>query len=119
MTDPGMVMEITGGILVIVCVLFMAYYGSRRIGKTFQFRNTGKNIQLIESVPVSQGTYLAMARVGERYYLLGIAAGKIDLLKEMPGISVNVLTARFIGVLSVSKTIYNTSIKVIFIMGFS
>ena len=84
MTDPGMVMEITGGILVIVCVLFMAYYGSRRIGKTFQFRNTGKNIQLIESVPVSQGTYLAMARVGERYYLLGIAAGKIDLLKEMP-----------------------------------
>lgn len=29
-------------------------------------------------------------------------------LKEMPGISVNVLTARFIGVLSVSKTIYNT-----------
>ena len=84
MPDVGSVLNLFGGLLVMALILVLAYYGSRGIGKTFQIRNTGKNIRIVETVPVAQGTCLAIACVGKKYYLLSVAAGKVELLQELP-----------------------------------
>ena len=74
------------GCIVVVLVLafwitrFMA--GSGRLRGTFRRRNSGQ-IEVLTQELLGKDQRLVVARVGERYFLMGVTAQSISLLSEL------------------------------------
>lgn len=65
-------------------ILYLAFITTRLIGKRYGTGTRGgKNLKLLESLPLGQDKYLMIARAGDRTMLLGVTAQKIELLTEL------------------------------------
>lgn len=71
-------------ILITVLVLVLAFYSTRMIAKyqnnTWSAKN---NIQFIESYRVGGNKMIAIAKIGEKYYALGIGKEEIHVIAEL------------------------------------
>lgn len=71
-------------ILIMVLVLVLAFYSTRMIAKyqnnTWSAKN---NIQFIESYRVGGNKMIAIAKIGEKYYALGIGKEEIHVIAEL------------------------------------
>ncbi len=71
-------------ILITVLVLILAFYSTRMIAKyqnnTWSAKN---NIQFIESYRVGGNKMIAIAKIGEKYYALGIGKEEIHVIAEL------------------------------------
>lgn len=71
-------------ILITVLVLVLAFYSTRMIAKyqnnTWSAKN---NIQFIESYRVDGNKMVAIAKIGEKYYALGIGKDEIHVIAEL------------------------------------
>ena len=71
-------------ILITVLVLVLAFYSTRMIAK---YQNntwsTKNNIQFIESYRVGGNKMIAIAKIGEKYYALGIGKEEIHVIAEL------------------------------------
>ena len=71
-------------ILITVLVLVLAFYSTRMIAKyqnnTWSAKN---NIQFIESYRVGGNKMIAIAKIGEKYYALGIGKEEIRVIAEL------------------------------------
>lgn len=70
-------------LLIFVGILFLAYYASRLIGTGALKRASGTHIKLIDMMPLGQEKAVAAIRVGDRYFLIGIANSGITNLAEL------------------------------------
>ena len=76
-------LELIGVILIFVVVLVACYLTTRFVAsKSLKQKNAG-NIEIMETYSVAQNRYLAIARVGTKYFLLGITKDDIHLLTEL------------------------------------
>lgn len=79
-------MELIFICFVFVGVLWLTYFVTKKIGMFNKGMNLGKNMEIMEVLPLMQGQYLYIVRVGENYYLIGCAQkGNIVYLKELDG----------------------------------
>ncbi len=69
--------------LCLVAGLILALYGLAR-KRLFSGRPGGKTVTILELHPLPQKTALALVRVRDREYLLGVGGNGVRLLAELP-----------------------------------
>lgn len=78
------VIQLTGTFLVVVLILFLSWYLTKRLGKyTGQMSNSNGNLQVMDRISLGQNEALAVVRAGEKYLLLGISHAGISCLCEL------------------------------------
>ena len=72
-------------VLVVVVVSFLAYYTTRLVGSAKFVRGGRRNMEIIESMGVGPQSYIHILRVGEKYLLVGVTRGQVNLLSHLDG----------------------------------
>ncbi len=73
-----------------VLVLWLAYWFVKKMGKGFMIsQRMTKHIKLVEYLPMGQEKGIALIKIQEEYYLIGISSNSITLLKELSGDNYN------------------------------
>lgn len=68
----------------VVAVIILAYFATRWLATRGSFKpSSGKRIQVLERVPLTRDTSLAMVRVGGMTYLLSVGAGRAEKICEL------------------------------------
>lgn len=71
-------------ILVFVFILILAYYGAKLAGKyQNNILNNKSNIRIIETFRIGNNKLLAIAKVGNDYYALGIGKDEFTLIDKL------------------------------------
>lgn len=79
------VMSVVGAFAVIILVLFLTYYASRWYAKRMNAApGSGKYIKFCDRASIGQNSALVIAKIGTRYYLLGISERNMQLICELP-----------------------------------
>ena len=74
-----------GTLLVIIVILYLAYIATKYVGKGDGFRQylgSSRHITMIDQVVLGQGMSVAVVKVSERVFLLGVTSNQISLLAE-------------------------------------
>lgn len=75
--------------LIFLCIIFvgvlaLTYFATRKVGVLNKKLGFHKNMEIIEVLPLMQGQYLYIVKVGTCYYLIGCAQkGNMTYLKEI------------------------------------
>lgn len=70
--------------VIFIGVLWLTYFVTKKIGMFNKGRSFHKNMEIVEVLPLMQGQYLYIVKVGEAYYLIGCAQkGNITYLNEI------------------------------------
>lgn len=71
-------------ILVFIFILILAYYGAKLAGKyQNNILNNKSNIRIIETFRIGNNKLLAIAKIGNDYYALGIGKDEITLIDKL------------------------------------
>ncbi len=70
-------------LVIVIGILLLTYVATRYIAGISGKSKATRNISIIERVSVGQDKSVVIAKVGEKYMLLGITAGGITLLSEL------------------------------------
>jgi flagellar protein FliO/FliZ len=68
----------------ICAVLLLAYYGTRIMAKYYKNYNGGKNLQMLERMNMGKEKSVAVIKVKDSIFLVGITDHNISLLSELP-----------------------------------
>lgn len=79
-------LQIVSGLCLTVLILFACYVFTRYIGRGMQIRGRGMTgrLKLIDRMALAPDKSIVIVQVGERYLLLGISSGQVNLLMEIP-----------------------------------
>lgn len=70
--------------LVFLLVLALTYFTTRFVGSYQKNISLNRNIEAIESYKITNGKYLQIVRIGEKYYALGISKDNVSVVCEVP-----------------------------------
>ena len=70
-------------ILVFVFVLGLTYLTTRFVGSYQKTKSAGRNFEVIETCKITNGKYLQIVRVGEKYVVIGIGKDSITSICEL------------------------------------
>ena len=70
--------------LVFLLVLALTYFTTRFVGMYQKNAYSNRNIEAIETFRITNGKYLQIVRIGEKYYALGISKDNISTICEVP-----------------------------------
>lgn len=70
-------------LLALIIVLLLAYVSLKMGNKYISKLNNGRNINIIERIPISNKSSLAIVKIGDDYLLVGISENGINLIKEL------------------------------------
>ena len=70
-------------ILVFVFVLGLTYLTTRFVGSYQKTKSAGRNFEVIETCKVTNGKYLQIVRIGEKYVVIGIGKDSITSICEL------------------------------------
>lgn len=82
----GDYLSLAGALLTVVCVLALAFWCSRILGKGFIRQSSGRNLKIMEQLQVGPDKYILLLKLQEHTYLVGVSAAGIQLLSEVDGI---------------------------------
>ncbi len=74
-----------GTLLIVVAVLFAAWWVTRKIAGSAQFGSRSRYMKIIDRMPIAQDRFLVLVQLGERVYLVGVASSEITLLADIEG----------------------------------
>lgn len=72
-----------GTLCVVVLVIYLSYVFTRRLAKGAIGRSQSQYMRLCDQMGVGQDRSVAVIQVGDRYFLIGIAANQINILSEL------------------------------------
>ncbi len=81
----GDVVSLAGVLLTVICVLFIAYYCSRFLGKSWARNSSGGGLKIVGQLQVGADRQILLLRLGERNFLIGVSAAGIQMLAEIEG----------------------------------
>lgn len=70
-------------LVLFVGVLYLAHFLTKKIGKASQQITNNRNMKLIEVMCLSQGQYLYIVMIGEKYYLFSGTKESISYCMEL------------------------------------
>ena len=70
-------------LIMFVFVLGIAYFTTRYIAKIQKGQMSNKNMELIDTLRISNNKCLQIVRVGERYYCMAVCKDTVTLLGEI------------------------------------
>lgn len=80
----GIVQLITVAVL-FVFVLVLTYFTTRFVGKYQKGQLSGDNIQVLDTMRLSQNKLIQIIRVGEQYFAVAVCKDTVTLLGEIEG----------------------------------
>lgn len=83
MTDAMDTLSLIAPMLGVVAVILLAYLATRWLANRRVARPAGQRIRVIERVPLTRDTCLALVRVKGRTYLLSVGPGRVDQIGEL------------------------------------
>lgn len=78
-------LSLTGAVLTVICVLILAYWCSRILGKNWIRSSAGKHLKVIEQLQVGADRQLLLVKLQDHVYLIGASSAGIQLLTEVEG----------------------------------
>jgi len=81
----GGVISMTGTVLTTVCVLALAYWCSRLLGKNWVRNSAGSHLKVIERLSVGKDSQLMLVKLETHVYLIGVSNAGIQMLTEAEG----------------------------------
>lgn len=69
--------------LVFILILVLTYYTTKFVGGFQKSFSSNRNIEAIETFKITNGKYLQLVRVGNKYVLIGIAKDSINTICEI------------------------------------
>ncbi len=70
-------------ILVFILVLGLTYLTTRFVGSYQKAASINRNFEVIETLKVTNGKYLQIVKIGEKYVVIGIAKDSITSICEL------------------------------------
>ena len=70
-------------LIMFVFVLGITYFTTRYIAKIQKGQMSNKNMELIDTLRISNNKYMQIVRVGERYYCMAVCKDTVTLLGEI------------------------------------
>lgn len=70
-------------VIVFIFVVLLAYYATKLLASAKILKSGGNNVRLIERVAVSQTNSVQLIKVGEKYFLIGVAKDHVSFLAEV------------------------------------
>ncbi len=70
-------------VVIVIVILLLAYFSTKYIGGVSRGRGISKNMKVIEMITLGQDKTLAIVKVGEKYLLVGVASGQINVMREL------------------------------------
>lgn len=71
---------------IFIGVLGLTYWVTKKVGMVGKKVGTHKNMEIIEVLPLMQGQYLYIVKVGKQYHLVGCSQkGNMVYMKEVDG----------------------------------
>lgn len=70
-------------ILVFIFVLGLTYLTTRFVGSYQKTQSAGRNFEVIETCKITNGKYLQIVRIGEKYVVIGIGKDSITSICEL------------------------------------
>lgn len=80
----GIVQLLTVAVLFIF-VLVLTYFTTRFVGNYQKGQLTGDNIQVVDTMRLSQNKLIQIVRVGEKYFSIAVCKDTVTLLGEVDG----------------------------------
>lgn len=78
-------LDLVSVILVVVLILYGSYLFTRSIGKRSGIKGRGSLMQMMDRMSLGQDKSVAIVRIGQHYYLIGIASAQVNLMAELSG----------------------------------
>lgn len=78
------IMSMIGSLILIVLVLLLTYFATRWYADRMGKGGSGKYIKVLDKTVLSAGASLAVVKVGDGYYFLGVGDKNVQLLSELP-----------------------------------
>lgn len=72
-----------GSLVLIVLVLVLTYYATRWYARRMGHSASGRHIKVLDRSQLGAGTYVAVVKVGDKFYLLGVGEKSVSLLCEL------------------------------------
>ena len=70
-------------VIMFLFVLGITYFTTRYIAKVQKGQMTNKNMELIDTLRISNNKYLQIVRVGEKYYCMAVCKDAVTMLGEV------------------------------------
>jgi flagellar protein FliO/FliZ len=70
-------------LIVVVIIFFLAWYIPHIIAKRGNFSDKGKNIAILEKVPVSKDSYIMLLKTFDKVMVVGVTPGGMTNLREL------------------------------------
>lgn len=75
--------SLAGAVLTVACVLFLAYWCSRLMGKTYMKAASGRNLKVVEQVRIGTDKQILLVELRSHTYLIGASQAGIQLLAQL------------------------------------
>lgn len=75
--------SLAGAVFAIFCVLVLAYWSSRFLGKNFAKAASGKNMKVLEQIRIGADKQMILLKLKSQVYLIGVSPAGIQLLSQM------------------------------------
>jgi len=70
-------------LLAVAVVIAGAYWTTKWMGRHHNAYSSGRHIQVLERVMLARDTYLILARVGGKTYLVSVSPGRVEFVREV------------------------------------
>ncbi len=70
-------------LLVFILVLALTYFTTRFLGNYQKAKSVNRNFEVIETYRITNGKYLQLVRIGEKYMVIGIGKDNITSICEL------------------------------------
>lgn len=77
------IMEILLPLFAVIAVIFGAYLTTKFVAKKQNTFSSGNYIRVLERVVLGKDAYLAIAKVGEKAFLLSMTSQRVEMLCEL------------------------------------
>ena len=75
--------SLAGAVLTVGCILFLACWCSRLMGKTYMKATSGRNLKILEQVRISADKQILLVKLQSHMYLIGVSQAGIQLLEKL------------------------------------
>ncbi|MTI65711.1 MAG: flagellar biosynthetic protein FliO [Firmicutes bacterium] len=83
MNDTSFLFSFLKLLVALPIVVILAYISLRLSNKYLMKYNKGKNMKIIEKIPLHNKSSLCIAKLGEKYVVLGVSENNIQVLTEL------------------------------------
>ncbi len=98
-------------ILVFLFVLALTYFTTRFVGNYQKARSVNRNFEVIETYRITNGKYLQIVKIGEKYVVIGIGKDNITSICELSADDIKPVTESSFQSVDTFRTIFEKAKK--------